>query len=262
LSGLVSIVMPMHNDEKYIGNTLQSVLCQTYSNFEVLIVDDASSDDSLSIIKNNFHDDRIKIFRNEVNKGAAYSRNVALKNAYGKWIAFLDADDYWFPSKLEEQVNFMEHHGYHFSYTQYYEAGDDLQPKFLLCGPSKINRHLMLQCGYMGCLTVMYERNVIGALSVDEDIKKRNDYALWILASGKATAYLLKRPLAIYRRREGGISSITIKQKLDWTKKVFLRYVTRSHFYASLLALRVGLFTVFKNRFYRKRLSAPPVLKN
>lgn len=248
--------MPLHNDGKYIESTLKSILCQTYSDFEILIVDDASSDDSLSIVQNNFHDTRIKIFRNETNKGAAYSRNVALKNATGKWVAFLDADDYWAPLKLEKQIQFMETNNYHFSYTEYFEAGPDLKPKFLLSGPKRITFHKMKQCGYMGCLTVMYDKEYIGLLQVDDDVKKRNDYALWLQASKKADCYLLAEPLSIYRKHEGGISNVSIKTKLFWEQAVFRKYISKTAFGAWARAFVVAFHTIIKRRKYKKDVSS------
>ena len=249
--GLVTIVMPMHNDGKYIESSLNSVLCQTYQHFEILIVDDASNDDSLVIVRNRFKDPRIKIFRNDCNKGAAYSRNLALRNATGEWIAFLDADDYWFPQKLERQISFMEKNEYKFSYTQYFEAGEDLIPVFKLSGPKRITKYRMRKCSYMGCLTVMYSRKALGLLQVDEKIKKRNDYALWLLASEKSSAYLLSEPLAIYRRRAGGISSVSLFQKLKWEKEVFRRYVSFTSVGAWIRAFRVAFFTFLKRKTYK-----------
>ena len=111
--GLVSIVMPNYNSEKYIEATINSVLNQTYQNWELILVDDCSTDNSLEIVR-SFDDDRIRILQNEVNSGAAVSRNYALREAQGKWVAFLDSDDLWEPTKLEEQLEFMVENNYAF----------------------------------------------------------------------------------------------------------------------------------------------------
>ena len=117
---LVSIIMPSYNTELYIKKAILSVINQTYKNWELIIVDDCSSDNTDLIVK-EIKDNRIKYFKNCKNSGAAISRNKALKQANGKWIAFLDSDDLWKPQKLEKQLEFMIKNNYHFSYTNYEE---------------------------------------------------------------------------------------------------------------------------------------------
>ena len=121
--GLVSIIMPNYNSEKYIEATIKSVLAQTYQNWELLFVDDCSSDTSLELAR-TFQDERIRVFLMKENGGAALARNRAIEEAKGRWIAFLDSDDVWLPKKLEKQVAFMEHNNYHFSYTCYEEIDE------------------------------------------------------------------------------------------------------------------------------------------
>ncbi|MDE7256747.1 MAG: glycosyltransferase, partial [Clostridia bacterium] len=159
MSGLVSIIMPNYNCEKYIGETVESVLNQTYTNWELLIVDDCSADNSLEIIKGFAEKDaRIKVFVNEKSSGAAASRNRAIREAGGKWIAFLDSDDLWTADKLEKQIKFMEDNGYHFSCTDYDHINEQSEPlNVKVTGPKKVNRHKMFNYCYLGCLTVMYD---------------------------------------------------------------------------------------------------------
>lgn len=107
-SGLVSIIMPSYNTGKYIAETINSVLEQTYKNWELLIVDDDSKDNTDEVIKPYLSDKRVRLIKNSKNRGAAISRNRALKEAKGKWIAFLDSDDLWSPEKLENQISFMQ----------------------------------------------------------------------------------------------------------------------------------------------------------
>ena len=106
MNDLVSIIMPNYNCEKYVSKTIRSVLAQTYTNWELLFVDDCSTDKSIEIVE-SFQDSRIKILKNEKNSGAAVSRNYALREAKGKWVAFLDSDDLWAPKKLEQQIKYM-----------------------------------------------------------------------------------------------------------------------------------------------------------
>lgn len=250
MNDLVSIVMPMYNDGKYIEKTLQSVLSQTYPNFELIVVDDCSTDDSITIVKRQ-QDKRIRLFENPSNSGAAHSRNVALKKAKGKWIAFLDADDCWYPEKLEKQLLFMEKNKYDFSFTEYYEADGELRKRFLISGPRKITSYKMRKCCYLGCLTVMYNREKAGLIQVDEKLLKRNDYAIWIQVSKKLDAYLLKEPLAIYRRRENGISTVSGTTKLRWEKAMYKEYVCKTAVMAWVMACRAAFFTILKRKKYK-----------
>lgn len=113
MNELVSIIMPSYNTAKFISKTIESVLEQTYKNWELLIVDDCSTDNTDEIVS-KYDDDRIIYLKNKKNSGAAVSRNKALKNAKGKWIAFLDSDDLWYPTKLEEQIKYMKKNKYSF----------------------------------------------------------------------------------------------------------------------------------------------------
>ena len=115
---LVSIITPNYNCEKYISQTIESVLAQTYANWEMIIVDDCSTDNSYQIaLEYAKKDKRIHVYKNEINSGAAKSRNVAIQMAQGDYVAFLDSDDLWAPEKLEKQLNFMKNNNYCFTYT-------------------------------------------------------------------------------------------------------------------------------------------------
>ena len=124
MNDLVSIIMPSYNTAPYISETIQSVLNQTYQNWELIVVDDCSTDNTDQVVA-YIKDERIKYFKNEKNSGAAISRNRALRESKGRWIAFLDSDDLWMPEKLEKQIAFMESNGYFFSYTNYEEMDMD-----------------------------------------------------------------------------------------------------------------------------------------
>lgn len=201
---LVSIITPSYNTAKYIQETIESVLAQTYTNWEMIIVDDCSSDNTDEVVKPYLKDSRIRYFKNEKNSGAAVTRNKALREAKGKWIAFLDSDDLWMPKKLERQIKFMEENGYHFSYTNYSEIDDDGKSLGTLwTGPKRVGKARMAMFNYMGCLTVMYDREFVGLIQI-ADIKKRNDYALWVKVAKKCDAYLLDETLATYRVRKNG----------------------------------------------------------
>lgn len=253
--------MPCHNDAEYLKETIGSVIAQTFKDWEILLVDDCSTDNSLEIAE-SFNDERIRIFKNEKNSGAAFSRNVATENARGKYIAFLDADDYWYPTKLEKQVGFMEDNHYLFSAHYYHEALNDLTPRKLIKGPKKMGKGLMKRCSWIGCLTAMYNQEDLGKFFVDPNLKKRNDYAIWLQITKKAPCYMLKDTLAIYRRNASGISSVSVKTKLKWEKEMYRMYSTKSSIIAWYMAIRVAGYTVFKKITFIKTASSPANTSN
>lgn len=223
VSDLVSIIMPSYNCGEYVEETIRSVQAQTYRNWEIIFMDDCSTDDTVrkvSAMKEK--DPRINLFQNKMNSGAAVSRNNALHEAKGKWIAFLDSDDLWEPTKLEKQVKFMEDKGYKFSYTCYQEMdAEGVMTGVTVSGPSHVTKAGMYAFCWPGCLTVMYDRETVGLLQI-EDIKKNNDYAMWLKVCMKADCYLLPEVLAKYRRgRSGSVSSHSIKTMIGWHYKLW-----------------------------------------
>ena len=185
-------------------------------------MDDCSKDDTDAVVS-RFSDPRIRYLKNEKNSGAAVSRNRALREAKGKWIAFLDSDDLWEPTKLEKQIRFMEEKNCHFSYTNYTEIDDDGNSLGTMwTGPKKISKLAMYSFNYMGCLTVMYDRDYVGLIQI-ADLKKRNDYAMWVKVVKKCPAYLLDEVLATYRVRSTG--SIMDRKKGPWARVKFNYYL-------------------------------------
>lgn len=208
---LVSVITPSYNSSLYIETTIQAVLAQTYSNWELLITDDCSTDDTVAIIERYVQQDsRIKLFRLEKNGGGGIARNNSIHMATGRYIAFCDSDDRWLPEKLEKQITFMREKGVVFSYTSYYECSEEGVIKNLVgC------RHVMHYWDFLrdsvGCLSVVYDANVLGKVYMPT-IRKRQDWALWLLLIKKCKhAYGLKQPLAIYRLRKDSISAQKLK---------------------------------------------------
>ena len=167
---LVSIIMPSYNCGKYVEQTIHSVQAQTYQNWEIIFVDDCSKDDTIKRVSELIEQDsRIKLIKNPVNSGAAVSRNTALREAKGRWIAFLDSDDLWEPTKLEKQVKFMEENGYAFSYTEYQEMdADGNLTGVTISGPKHVTKRGMYNFCWPGCLTVMYDREKIGLIQIED----------------------------------------------------------------------------------------------
>lgn len=206
--GLVSIITPTYNCAQYIGETIDTVISQTYINWEMIIVDDCSSDDTDKIVsKYQKRDSRIKYYRLANNLGAAVARTVAMRLASGKYIAFLDSDDLWMPNKLFVQLDFMIKNGYAFtctSYEQINESGKTLNR--IVRAVSRVNyNRLLLDCP-VGNSTVMYDVSKMGKFEVP-NIRKRNDDALW-LKMLRVEPYIWGIPnvLVKYRIRPNSIS--------------------------------------------------------
>ncbi len=212
--GLVSIIMPSWNTAKFIGASIQCVLDQTYQKWELLIVDDCSTDETDKIVA-SFKDERIKYFKNEQNSGAALTRNRAMREAQGEWIAFLDSDDLWMPEKLEKQLAFMNSNGYVLSYTEYEKIDEeDKKLGIYVTGPNVVNKRKIYNYDYIGQLTMMYSAKHFGLIQI-KDIKKNNDYAIRLQLYKKpgTKAYLLRENLSLYRIRKASISHDKFKRK-------------------------------------------------
>ena len=253
---LVSIIMPSYNCGEFVEDTIRSVQAQTYQNWEIIFMDDCSSDDTVSkVTELREEDPRIRMFQNKINSGAAVSRNNALREAKGRWIAFLDSDDLWEPTKLERQVRFMEENGYKFSYTCYQEMDSDGNLTGVeVSGPKHVTKAGMYAFCWPGCLTVMYDASAISLIQI-EDIKKNNDYAMWLKVCKKADCYLLPEVLAKYRRgRSGSVSSHSIKTMIGWHYKLWHEAEKRNAI-ASLWLTGVNLVCGFyKKKKYVKRV--------
>jgi glycosyltransferase involved in cell wall biosynthesis len=216
---LVSIITPLYNSERFIKETIMSVLTQTYTNWEMIIVDDSSTDNSVDIVKNLIAGDpRIKLIRLSKNSGADVARNTAIEAAQGKYVAFLDSDDLWHPEKLEKQIRFMEDNDYLLTYTYYEQM--DTDGNYLgkiVTPPERVSYNDMLKSNYIGCLTAVYNQDKLGKKYMPS-IKSRQDYGLWLkILKEVPYAYCLSESLAYYRIVSGSVSSNKIKMlKYNW----------------------------------------------
>ena len=225
MSALVSIIMPSFNTAPFIAESINSVIAQTYTNWELIIVDDASTDNTDEVVTGTIRhcerNEAIHYLKNDRNRGAAYSRNRALREAKGTWIAFLDSDDLWTHDKLEKQIAFMEKNGYAFSYTLYGEMDEcGRKTGVVVGGPKRITKMGMFNYCWPGCLTVMYNREVVGDVQIAE-IQKNNDYAMWLKIVRMADCYLLVENLASYRKRSGSISNHSYMALVKWHYKLY-----------------------------------------
>jgi glycosyltransferase involved in cell wall biosynthesis len=208
----VSIIFPVYNGEKSLLKSINSVREQTYQDWELLVVDDASTDSSVERIKMiSNYDNRIRLFKMQRNSGAAVARNTAIERAEGRFIAFLDCDDIWFPNKLEQQLSFMQQSKTAFSFTAYsriHESGEILTT---IGVPESLTYKDLLNTCYIGCLTVIYDTHYYGKRFMPL-IRQGQDYALWLdLLRCNQEARGLNETLAIYQVRENSLSAKKIK---------------------------------------------------
>ena len=239
--GLVSIIMPNYNCAKYLPETINSVMAQTYQNWELIFVDDCSTDNSLEIIK-GYNDPRIRVFQNEKNSGAAISRNYALREAKGRWMAFLDSDDIWAKEKLSEQLEFMETNKYAFSFTHFYFDKND--GKLTEFSPKKdfYTYKDILKHNYMACPTVIYDTFQVGKVEMPVEAEKREDFGCWlkILKQG-IDAYCLHKCLLTVKIHAGSVSHNKVKMiKWQWNvyRKVEKINVFMSFYYLVCWAIK------------------------
>ncbi|MDA9808430.1 glycosyltransferase family 2 protein [Flavobacteriales bacterium] len=201
MNNLVSIITPSFNSSKYIKETVDSVLRQTYENWELIIVDDGSKDSSANIIKDLTNTDtRIKGFYFDKNIGAAEARNVAILQAKGKYIAFLDSNDLWELEKLEKQISFMQTEDIAFSFSTYQPMSEDGSKLYsIIHAPKIVTYSAYLKNTIIGCLTVVIDREKAGDFEMP-NIRSSHDMALWLLIMKRGfDAYGLDENLARYR---------------------------------------------------------------
>lgn len=197
----VSIITPSYNSKKFIKDTIESVKLQTYKNWEMIIVDDCSTDDSVNYIKALIkNENRVKLIALNKNVGAAEARNKALEIAQGEYIAFLDSDDIWMNNKLEKQLKFMEDNGYSFTFTAYQPFSEDgLENYKIINVPTELDYVQYCKNTIIGCLTVVINKNEVGDFRMP-NIRSSHDMALWLLIMKRGfKAYGLNENLAKYR---------------------------------------------------------------
>jgi len=197
---MVSIITPAYNAEKFISQNIESIQKQIFQDYEHLIIDDCSTDATTTIVSNYAEkDSRIKLIKLAQNSGAGIARNEGIKVAQRRFIAFLDADDFWHIDKLKRQISFMLDNSYQLTYTAYYVIDEETNIKYIRNAPLKTSYSDILKNDYIGCLTVIYDTDRIGKFFMPE-IRKRQDWVLWIrILKEIKNSYGIKEPLAYYR---------------------------------------------------------------
>jgi teichuronic acid biosynthesis glycosyltransferase TuaG len=232
---LVSIITPSYNSEEFISETIISIINQTYSNWELLITDDCSKDNTINIVKSFQENDiRIKLFILKSNGGSGLARNNSIRNAKGRYIAFCDSDDQWKIDKIEKQLGFMDRLNLSFTYSSYDVVDEFGSFKSVIEAPKTISYKKMLNNNYVGCLTAIYDRKLLGNLFMNE-IRKRQDWALWlyIMKIIKTTSGM-SESLAIYRDRSNSISTNKVEM-LKYNYQIYNMVLGYNHLFSFFL---------------------------
>jgi len=227
---LVSVIMPAYNAEKYISESIESVITQSYKNWELLITDDRSTDATQQIINEYaIKDQRIKLYINEQNGGAGVARNNSIKQANGRFIAFLDADDKWLPEKLTKQISFMLKNNYAFTFTAYQKMEAE-HLTGVISPPSITTYKKLLSSNVIGCLTAVYDSDLLGKQYMPL-IRKRQDMGLWLkILEQVPKGYCLPDVLALYRVDSGMTQDKLEILKWQW---LFYRNVVKLNIFKS-----------------------------
>lgn len=212
--GLVSIITPIFNSEKFIKETYKSILNQTYSSWEWIVIDDNSSDKSLDIVKElSKNDFRIILIKNQENLKAAKSRNKGLNIAKGEYITFIDSDDLWDKFFLEKQLQKMKEFEQNIIFSSYRrvdEEGKESYGEYIV--PLKITINDLLKTNHMSCLTVVYKKFFFEELRFNEELKMHEDYVMWLeILKSEKIIYTNQEVLATYRIRKKSVSSNKFK---------------------------------------------------
>lgn len=240
---VISIIMPCYNAGLFISDSINSVIGQTFPHWELLIVDDCSSDDSVKIINQYIKaDNRIKLFSIERNSGTAYiPRNLGVENAIGDYIAFLDTDDIWLPEKLEKQIQLIKKKDATLVYSFYEKINiDGIRNNRIVKTPLEVNYKQLLTGNIIGCLTAIYSVKKIG--KVYFPAAKHEDYIMWLdILKKDDIAYCIPEVLALYRVGQSSLSSDK-RQTWKWTWNIYRKYenlsIIKSAYYFSLYAMK------------------------
>ena len=254
MNDLVSILTPTYNIEKFIRSTIESAQNQSYTNWEMILVDDASADNTVAIIEEFVKkDSRIKLFKLPENRGNGFARNAALEKATGKYIAYLDADDLWFPEKLEKQIQFLKANNLHFTFSFYdsiNEEGNDLNRR--VESPNPLTYKQLFFCNYVGNLTAVYDADYFGKIIL-ETSQKRQDWRIWLtILKQIKIAKPVPESLAFYRIRKDSVSSSKFKL-IKHNFGVYREFHGYNFVFSILLMIRF-LFTqlIIKPKYIKK----------
>lgn len=253
LSGeLVSVITPCYNSSRFISQTIESVLDQTYQNWEMIIAYDLSNDNSIEIINKYLKKDaRIKLIELGEKSGPAIARNRAIEAANGRYIAFLDSDDIWLPTKLEKQIRFMRENDVHLCYSSYYlidEYGNELG---IFVTKDTANYRELLKTCYIGNLTAIYDAGKIDKQYMAN--VEHQDYTLWLkILKNYGAAKGIIEPLAKYRIHRNSISANKIKAAC-WQWNIYRNVEKLSFSRSAFFFIHYAYYGIIKHRQHRRR---------
>lgn len=247
----VSVITPLYNCERFLENTIQSILAQDFQDWELIMVDDCSTDSSLAIAQHYVEQDkRIKVLQLERNSGAAVARNTAIEAARGRFIAFLDSDDQWLPKKLDVQLRFMQEKDIAFSYAAYEKLSEQGEVVGNVGVPEKVGYRDMLKVSSIGCLTAMYDTEKLGKVYMPL-IRKRQDLGLWLrILKQVPYAYGVQQVLAQYQLRPDSISA-NKRSAAQYTWRLYREVERLNFFIASYYFIHYAINGVLRTKFPR-----------
>ena len=245
----VSIVMPYYNAEKYIKETVQAIIAQTYRDWELIIVDDCSPAlETVEVLKSvKAMDERIRVLRAKMNGGAGLARNIGIEEAQGRYLAFCDSDDWWYPTKLEEQLHFMEDNNYPFTCTWYEDANEQLETYYTMKQSERQTYMSMISGCNVGTPGVMIDIEKLGKKYMP-NLRRAEDWGLWMMYL-RDTEYLVTYPKALWKYRH--IPGSETSNKWKQMQAVVEMYQMVLGF-SKVKAWSVALFVFLPNNIWKK----------
>ena len=249
----VSIIMPYYNAAKYIKETVKAIIDQTFKEWELIIVDDCSPDPMTPEVLKDVSeiDTRIKILRTEKNGGAGCARNIGIEAATGEYLAFCDSDDWWYPSKLEEQLTFMQKHNYPFTCTWYEDANEKLETYYTMKQAKRQSYNSMIIGCNIGTPGVMIDLRVLGKKYMP-NLRRAEDWGLWMMYL-RDTKYVVTYPKALWKYRHVAGSETSNKWKqlkavTDMYQTVLTYSIIKSWFIALFIFLPCNIWKKIKKK--------------
>jgi glycosyltransferase involved in cell wall biosynthesis len=254
---LVSIIMPTYNSADFVEESIESILSQTYTNWELIITDDNSTDDTRLILQRYASEYKnIKYFFLYQNSGAGYCRNNSIKHAQGRYIAFCDSDDRWVPEKLERQVKFMHEKKCCLCYSSYYTCDEESNLNGIVKVPPKLTLKSMKHDNKIGCLTGIYDTSFFGKFYMPP-IRKRQDWAMFLNIMKKCeVAYGITDPLAYYRILNNSISRnkhTLLKYNAEVYSSIFGYSKFKAYSYLYFMFMPSYMLKQVKNKYYSRK---------
>jgi glycosyltransferase involved in cell wall biosynthesis len=250
---LVSVIMPTYNANKFLADSIESVLNQTYTNLELLITDDCSTDETRHILEEySRKDSRVRVEYLKENSGPGVARNKSIERAKGRYIAFCDCDDRWFPEKIEKQVKHMTKHDCALCSSSYLICDENSNITGVSISPSHLTLGMMKRDNKIGCLTAIYDIQRLGHKFYMPAIRKRQDWALFLnILKECQICFCITEPLAYYRQRLQSVSSdklSLIKYNVNVYETVFGYSKVKAYLYFFLVFLPTYYLKVMKRK--------------